>query len=191
MKLKTIIENLDKSTNNEDDVRWISEELLLELSIQDSWNSVEQKEADIRLKCYWLGKHICTDTWVGIRAYFLDDNLACVSCQPSRKSDETFKWVSKDMFDNVKHYIESLIEKEDDVCSPVMLDLEQEFGDGYLIQYTGQLLTKDVMYKEEMVKVIKDSSEGYTNFHNITIKHQNGEDSVVDVRDIVVPWPTL
>lgn len=65
MKILEIANRIDKSEKNED---WIStEDIGNELEM-----SVPHVEQD-RLKCYWIANWYCTDTWVGLRMYFLDD----------------------------------------------------------------------------------------------------------------------
>lgn len=186
MKIKDIIANLDKSPSNEDDCTWDVEKIAQDLDVESC--GVFQREGNIRLKCYWIGKHLCTDTWVGIRAYFLDDNFVCASKQNARKCDENFYWVSDEAANDVRKYILSL--KCEDDLSVSLLDLDEDIGEGYTVEYTGQLLTKEVMYQGSLVTVIKDSNNGYTNFHTITVE-KDGNMLDIDVRDVIVPWPIL
>lgn len=191
MKLKDIIANLDKSKSNEDDeVYWDLEGFALELEL--NCHGIKQDGNNLRLKCYWIANHLCTDTWVGIRAYFLDKEFVCLSTQQGRKCDETFEWVSKDSFRNVKNYITSLQEKQEYDNDPVdFLDMEEDFGEGYPIEFTGQCLKKDVLWKGKEVTIVKDNNERYTNFHTITVVEKDTSRQVdIDVREILVPWYT-
>jgi hypothetical protein len=49
---------------------------------------------DTRLKCYFIKKWYCTDSFVGLRAYFLDDEFVATSYQQGRKFNEDFTFVS-------------------------------------------------------------------------------------------------
>ena len=85
MKLSEIINNLDKSRKNTEAPQWDK------ISSQFSNINPISWSGDTRLKCYWVAKHLCTDTQVGILAYFLDDEFICISHQTSRKSSVFFK----------------------------------------------------------------------------------------------------
>ena len=115
-----------------------------------------------------------------------------MSTQQGRKCDETFEWVSKDSFRNVKNYITSLQEKQEYDNDPVdFLDMEEDFGEGYPIEFTGQCLKKDVLWKGKEVTIVKDNNERYTNFHTITVVEKDTSRQVdIDVREILVPWYT-
>lgn len=191
MKLKDIINNLDKSPSNQDDnCTYDMEDLVSELSL-DCWG-VGQDYKNPRLKCYWLANHLCTDTYVGYRAYFLDDEFVCLSHQFARKSDEVFKWVSTETQTLVRNYILSLVE-DDFEPDDNILDLEEDFGEGYPVHYVGQLLRKDVLLNDEVVTVVKEDRivDGEYNFHNIEVRNSEGEEFEADIRDIVVPWYTV
>lgn len=184
MLLKDIIANLDKSEAILcDNIKWDLEDIMSSLNL--SCYGVNQSET-YRLKSYWLGKHLCTDTHVGIKAYFLDDEFVCLGKQNARKSTEWIRWVSDDCATKVRQYILSLVDVEDD-C-PELLDMNEELGEGYRVEYTGQLLTKTVNYNGDLVTVVKDNPEGYTNFHTITVDKQSNLIDI-DVRNVFVPWP--
>ena len=191
MKLKDIIANLDKSDQNSDYVDL--EDMMAEVNYTSSgfaWE-IKQDKDNPRLKCYWIANHICTDTWVGLRAYFLDDQFICRSHQGAHKSSEYFEWVSVEDKKLTLEYIKSLDTSEDEFDETPLLDMEEDMGIGYPIQFTGQMLRKKVYYKGELVDVIRDDSEGYKNFHTITIKFDDGLTTDIDVRETLVPWYTV
>lgn len=192
MLLKDIISNLDKSEQNEDkSVVWELEDLGSEVGVQLQWGTHQDKD-DYKLKCYWVANHYCTDTYVGYRAYFLEDEFVALSYQPARKSDEAYEWVSKEAFIKVRNYILSLQVEESVDFPEEFLDMEEDFGKGYPVQYTGQLLRKDVWLDNNMVRVKEERSflNGDYNFHQIIV--QNGNKLIeTDIRNILVPWYTL
>lgn len=57
---------------------------------------------------------ICTDTRVGLFAYFFDQEFVCISYQPYRKSDINFYWKSQQSRDLVKAFIERNCVNPDD-----------------------------------------------------------------------------
>ncbi len=182
MKLLDIVDNLDRSKENEQYVGL--EDLVTELNL--TCYGVYQSSENPRLTSYWLAKHICTDTHVGLRAYFLDDLLVAVSSQAARKSDENFEWVSLESARLVQSYILSL--EEEEVLSVDIADFDEEMGDGYPVEYVGQLLTNKVLYEGALVEVTKEDSQGYKNFHTITIKTADDTERDIDIRDTLSPW---
>ena len=145
-----------------------------------------------RLRSYWIANHYCTDTYVGLRAYFFDDELACITIQKGRKCNEMFEWASVDMQHRVREYIISL-DTDTFEATNDLIDMEEDLGTGYSITYAGQSLKKEVLLNGELVTIIKDrerDDDGKYNFHTITVRDKDGVDSDVDVRDILVPWYT-
>ena len=132
MKLIEIANKIDKSERNESyiDLSEIAEMFGLSL-----WGYVEQD----RLKAYHLGPWYCTDSWVGSRLYFFDDEFVAYSFQEGRKCDEKFKWVSKEAVDKVKNFILTFISKEDDWCISYC-DINEDIGDSYKIGFNTQVL---------------------------------------------------
>lgn len=51
---------------------------------------------------------ICTDTGVGIYAYYFDDKLVAVSFQPARKSYISLEWVSRELRVKMREFMLSL-----------------------------------------------------------------------------------
>lgn len=64
-----------------------------------------------RLKKYWVSSWMCTDTIVGLAAYYLDNQLVAVSAQPARKSDENIFFISQPAADLVEKFVSDLEEK--------------------------------------------------------------------------------
>lgn len=81
---------------------------------------IEQDETNPRFRVYWLKTWYCTDTWVGYRAWFLDDELVAMTYQAGRKYDEEFSWVSKEAYDKsrkVIHELHSNMTNDDDMIN--------------------------------------------------------------------------
>lgn len=80
---------------------------------------VQPKDNERLTYCYYH-RWICTDTEVGIRVWYFDNNPVCISWQPYRKSNETFGWISKEHFNKVRKYALSL--KDDDDFNIEIID---------------------------------------------------------------------
>lgn len=148
MKLSEIIERLDKSKTNKDYLDLTS--LANELEIYDNLNTYESD----RIEVYWIANHYCTDTFVGLRAYFIDDQLFAVSKQAGRKSNEDLFWVSEDSREFVKNYVRSLVEPEVDNFS--LLNMEEDLGDYYPIKYAGQFIKRDVLWNGKPARILNE-----------------------------------
>ncbi len=186
MKLKEIIENIDKSEKNSCDIDF--EKLLSEFDINGYFPYIDYK--DSKLRSYYIVNWQCTDQFVGGRAYFLDDKLVCTSWQSARKSSEDFSWVSKETYNEVKQYVISLLYNEDKEIN--VIDLDEEWNDGFEINYGSQLLTDNVIYKPtvEMVKVVKKwwNYTDIDNWENLEIQFQDGKKEIVSMSDILIPY---
>jgi hypothetical protein len=150
MKLSEIIKRLDKSETNEDyvDITYLA----TKFDIYDNLVTYDVPN----IKIYWIAKHLCTDTWVGLRAYFIDGELFAVTRQNARKSDEEFKWVSEYMYEYVRLYILSLTEKDEHNFE--LVDMEEDIGEFYPIHYAGQFLKHDVTYNGKPAKIIRQNT---------------------------------
>ena len=70
----------------------------------------------------------CTDTWVGVRAFYLNEELVCVAYQLGRKYDSTFHWVSQETKTKTRDYLNSLrAVEEEDIWFVGWLDLESDY----------------------------------------------------------------
>lgn len=72
-----------------------------------------QPKKNERLTYCYYHRWICTDTEVGIRVWYFDNEPACISWKSYRKSDEVFGWISEEKFNKVKNYAVSLKEEDD------------------------------------------------------------------------------
>lgn len=103
--LKELIEKIDKNDLVGQD--YIDEEKLCQ-ELNCLYDCFPSDKVDEKLKKYWLHSWKCTDTWVGIAAYFLEGSLVCVSCQNCRKGCEDFEWVSQEKANDVRNFLINL-----------------------------------------------------------------------------------
>ena len=149
MKIRDLIKVVDRSEKNSTSAD--IDDFCRELNLNEypGWN----KEFDDKLKGYWLVKWLCTDTWVGITVFYLDDEPVAVSSQTARKSPEELEFVSIETATKVRKFIlECLGEAE---FTPSLVDLDEETDPYYTVSYSNQLLVDEGLYNGRKVKVVR------------------------------------
>ena len=149
MKIKEAFEKVVKTEKNMD---WVNlTEIAQELNV-DYYGYTDNSD----IKCYWLGNWKCTDTRVGHRCYFLNDEPLALSYQNARKSNENFYFVSEEMAIKARNYILSLITEEDEMRINIIEDIEEDIRDGYKINFIDQVLDwSKATYNGKKVKFIE------------------------------------
>lgn len=180
MKLIDIVNNIDKSKNNE---CWID---ITDFSGELNYNFDYYSEPE-RFKCYWIGNWCCTDTWVGYRVYFLDDEPVCFSIQKARKSDEMFRWVSQELAIKVRNYLISLMAEQEDELSLQMCDINEDIGDSYKINFNNQVINwKTAVLNSEPVEFVERirQSPDWGIDTAVKIQTSSGEEKVVNIKEL-------
>lgn len=152
MKMRDLILIVDRSENNttEPDIDDFSSALNLDCHF--GWDEKFCK----RVVGYWLIKWYCSDTWVGTRVYYMDDQPVAYSNQSARKSDEFIYFVSLEAANKVKGFILELIGEEE--FTPVIGNMDEEIHElDYSVSYNSQLLVDYGLYEGQRVKVVKRS----------------------------------
>lgn len=183
MKLKELIERVDRSERNTDtaDV----EEFASMFNISMSW---ERKFGE-RVKKHWIYNWMCTDTWVGLAAYYMDGEPVAVSFQSARKNSENIEFISKEAGYKVRDFIVSLMEPEE-APSFAVADLEEEVGAGYTVSYGEQLLRREAKYQEHDVKVVHtyDTHEDHEMWSKVDVQLPDGDIRTVHLNDLCFPF---
>jgi hypothetical protein len=183
MKLLDIAQNIDKSKNNQ---VWIDSEVIAcEIGVdQDAIYLDEQT----RLKCYWVGNWCCTDTYVGYRMYFLDDEPVAFSIQSGRKCDEDIKWFSKELFIKVRRYIFELVANEAEDLKVATCDINEDVGTGYKIQFNAQVLNwENARLNGEKVTIVERIKDDPDWEIDSTLKiglESSKKEQIIDIKDI-------
>lgn len=177
MTFREIANKIDKSEENTDSINFdgICEDLDISYC---GWPRQE------RLKSYWITNWLCTDTWVGLKMYFLDDEPVCVGFQSGRKSDEQFSWFSKECSEKVRNYILSNLLSDNSRCDYCSFD--EEVGDSYKISFNSQVLNwENALYQGKPFKMIERILEtpNYGIDTNVKIEI-DGEEKIVSIEDI-------
>lgn len=117
----------------------------------------------------------------------LEDSPICITQQVGRKCDIDYNWVNKDSYEKVKELIESCkIAREKDIS---LLNLEEEFGDSYSIEFANQLIHNihNVAFlNENKVSVEKIKSSNYIE-ENVKITFEDGKSEIINVRKLKFP----
>jgi hypothetical protein len=196
MNWKTLIENVDKSEENthEVDLMTLGEREFGKFDVP--WLNVEETP----LKSYWYEKWLCTDTWVGGKIYFFDDEFVATSFQSARKAYEEFHWASKEAYEKVAAYLESIRQADNIAHLGIDFhdDLEEGIDVGYQLEYGTQLmrvhLDNECIVKNTGEKVmIVEHYNGHgqdeiKKWRNIKAKHENGVVKDYHLSDILFPY---
>ncbi len=183
-KLKEIINNINKQDKRIQTVPdW--EELFSLFDINGYWSD------DERLKGYCVKTWLCTDTWVGWIAYFLDDEFVFMTSQDTRKGDTDYEFTSKEVAEKVRTYLLSLNEDEEQQFN--VLNLELEVGDKYQIEYNSQILHKTAWLGDKKVNIERKqyaySTPQY--FHTVMVRFEEETAFEVDCRELLFEYNNL
>lgn len=185
MKLREIIKHIDKSPENEDWCGYIEYPMIHSLRL--GMDAVYQDSNNKRLTCYWVSKWHSTDTNCGIRAYFLDDELVCISTKNYRRDDERFQYVSTDAIAKLRNYVLSLIYNEDFDSDMSIVNMQLDMGEGYTIQYVDDIVSKTAIYNGQPVELDIKQCKQMRGSKSAPIV-LNGETIIVEMSDLVFPY---
>lgn len=144
MKIQDIIDAVDTTGNRNTD--WVDWDRFSE--ILGIWNdSYDQEKFEKRLTARFYATWLCTDTHVGGRVYYLDGEPVAVSWQPGRKWPEEIKFLSLNAVAAVKRcMLDCCLDTGPDM-SGLLVDMDEDKGDGYKLMYGGQALRKDCLHE--------------------------------------------
>lgn len=175
MKIKDVIKQLDKSEQNRD---WVD---TYELGQQFDIFCEYKDPNTIDLKAYWIKNWMCTDTMVGFKAYFLNDEHVAISVQNSRKSYEKFFWKSEEHKKKTEDYLRKFT-VEDDIS---VFDPNEELNTTFKLDFYDELLhNHKIYYNKEIVKVTNGIKDEFYPVKSVVIKFENGEEKIVEVKEL-------
>lgn len=179
MKIIDIAKNIDKSKENE---CWVDiQELAHEFDLYI--NCIDQE----KLKSYWIGNWYCTDTYVGYRIYFLDDEPVCISSQRGRKWDEEFHWFSEKVAEKTKKYLATLVLEKDEKLDIEICDINEDIGNSYKIDFNANVLDwSKATLNGESVKFIERirSEKDYGIDQEVKVELNTGEQKIINIHDL-------
>jgi hypothetical protein len=183
MKLKDVIQRLDKSSTNE--IRYdVSEfcEAIERFHLNPDWEKFEES-----FKFYWVTNWICTDAWVGLSIGFLNDDPVCTVYQHARRSSIMVAFFSKEAADKVFQFLESIIDPRYSAID--LVDLDMDIQETYNVDYSSELLTKHGYVDSKPVKVV-DLLIGSSNYgisHSIKVQYKDGVEEIIAVNRLRIP----
>jgi hypothetical protein len=119
--------------------------------------------------------------------YYYNGSPVAISRKKARKCDEIFEWVSEKAFKDVKNHLQSLLGVEESFKT---LDLEEDLGEGYNLEYAASVIDNILLYKGEKVEFLRAPRTGSieASFHFIEVLKSSGEKLYIDVRETLTPW---
>lgn len=137
MKLIDALLNVKKDEPDDIDIELFFQEFNL------NCGSIDYTKYMSSVKAYWIKKWYCSDTWVGMKAIYLNDELVGYLNQVGRKCGVSIKYVSEESAKKLKTFIEDLL---GDIENFSIIDMNEEIGKFYAVDYTQQLLDKEGFY---------------------------------------------
>lgn len=185
MKLK-LLDALSKVDRSQPAQYVDSFELVDALSI-DSYGAIPVAFEE-RVTSYWLIKWLCTDTWVGLRALYFDDELVGQIWQDARKSSAVITFVSIASAERLRDY---LLTANPESKYP-LINPAEELEDTYGVAYSSQLLVTSGLYQNKPVTVVEDSiirghSGSIDAWSKIRVRTVNGEEIKISLEDFDIP----
>jgi hypothetical protein len=178
-KLRDLIYGVDRSEANTD---WSDMEVFAKaLGMNEYYNC----DFSQRVKKHWLSKWMCTDTWVGMAAFYMDGEPVAVSRQTARKSDEEIEFISKEAAEKIRKYIVELTADPDDTK---LADLDAEVGDHYTVHWTRALLVKKGMYNGVEVTLTHPSAHAMELSKTVKVTTPDGAVVEIGIEDFKIPY---
>lgn len=178
MKIKDLIEiGKTKPKNNEN--AFFS--LMEEFDIYDYKYTEEAKRLSYNFPIKWY----CTDSYVGMRIYYLDEEPICISSQSGRKSDESFKWLSKEAFEKTRNFLHSFVQKKEFFD---LIDENEKIDDGgFSVSFCSQLLSKEGYVNDKKIRILDKGDENIV-CTKALVEYENGQQEVVPVSTIKLKY---
>ena len=181
--LKQLIEKASQLPKKEYEL-W-DENLLSTLGLDIIHNNYEKP---VSLSTNHLKQWYCTDTWVGIDVIYLNNHPVAVTNQIGRKWDVNIYFLSEEAKNSVKDYLISLYNNQEEGYVDYLTedDLNEEMGDYFKIEYASEVLYKTAWLNGEQVEITQKprNLNDNINFHTVAIKHKDGVEEWVDVREL-------
>lgn len=189
MKMSELVKRLDRTAQNRD---WVdTKELGYDLNIHDM-DYIEDEILSQRLQSFWAGEWLCTDTVVGYKVYFFDNEPVCWSAKTARKSDEDFFWFSQEKAEQVRKYLLELQLENESPLSVELCDLEMDdIGTGYAIEFSGQLLSnhkKATLDGKSVTIIEKLKHEKFNIDTDLIVQFEDGKQQRVSIEQLEFPF---
>jgi hypothetical protein len=171
MKLIDALRNVDKSQPYDAQMS----DFVYEFGLNDGWSD----KFGQRVKQYYLIKWMCSDTWVGVCAYFFDDELVAMSEQMARKGDTNISFVSKEAAEKIKAFIVAILAEEEGEPTYNIINPDEEVRISYTVAYSNELLDKEGYVDGMPCKVVDTFRKDYLSKKVMVQFENNGKTAVV------------
>lgn len=184
MKLIDAIKRVDRGPGNnyEASIRHFNGEL--GINVDDNQDLFGK-----RVREHYLIKWYCTDSWVGLRVYYMDDEPVAVSFQKGRKWPEEFEFVSKEAAIKLRDFMLSLDDNDEEEEQFSLIDPDEELPEQYHVSFVQQLLVEEGIYNGQIVKLNKrfEGCKDISNWEFVEVTLPNGEVSKVPLDQVSIP----
>lgn len=184
MLLKDIFEKVQKTVKNEHNPD--IEEFASALGMPHiCWDNRFSE----RVKGYWVAPWYCTDEYVGMAVYFIDDKPLAVSMQTGRKSSAEYEFYSHEAAKACINFILELQGETEYHYS--VADLNEDHKQNiYHVSYGSQLLTDVGYYKDKKVKVVEtfEKMDDISNWRYVVVEDETGEKTKIELKDFDIPY---
>ena len=138
---------VNKDIHNAHYVDW--EKFGTALGFPDFYWGQQPDDAEKRITAYYVKAWNCTDTWVGIVAYFWDGSFVGYSVQEARKSGIDYYWVGREAVRQLRSYMQS----EFDLDSLSYCDPDAELDEYSTFKYRDAVVDNEGVWDGEPVTV--------------------------------------
>ena len=184
MLLKDIFENALKNSENSHfpDIEEFASALGMD-SVE--WTTLFES----RVKGYWVAPSYCTDEYVGMAVYFIDDKPLAVSMKTGRTSPTTYEFYSHEAAKSCINYILELQGKQEYKYQIANLD-EDHKDNVYHVRFGANLLDETGYYKGKKVKVIQKftGANQVSNWTHVIVEDETGVQTQIDLKDFDIPY---
>lgn len=184
MKLIDALKNVVRSSDNQAhlDYDFFRGECSISYDYDFLYDKIEEG-----LKAFWVYKWLSTDTWVGMSALYLNDELVGYTKKSARKSSFDIHFVDEESYNKVRDFLISCSEKDKPKC--ISYELEKEIGDFYSVYYVEQLLTDTGVYGGKPCVVVKKHKNDYRT-GQLTIQFEDGTTQKIPIDEFLIPYST-
>jgi hypothetical protein len=133
------------------------------------------------VKGYWVRPKLSHDTWVGLAAIYLDDELVATTNQLTRKGSGFIRFLNTTCAEKMKQFIlMNVADSDNHYCTYPVAELFAPVSDGYTVSFSDQLLDSRGFYNGKPVTVAGVANKNSLFDTAILIKFDNESDRKLD-----------
>lgn len=193
MNLRQLIANFKMPPDNHYGANW-DENLSEALHLSHVMHYMDWDKFGERLSHVPIAPWYCTDTWVGLYFYVLDEEVVAVSMQTGRKNHQVIEFVSQEAFDKILAYAKDCLTGETPVVP--MANLDEDFGAMYQVGFAEQVLcppSQKILYEGQLVKPIRQPIKdvpryGQVSYNHLLIQRDDGTEVYANIEKCLLPF---